>query len=71
MVSMMKVSVVLSGVGVVLVDEFAESHSTIKPAHEILALFVLRKFILQICMRSHPDCTDAQARLSLRWSPLR
>ena len=25
-----------------------------EPTHEILALFVLRKFILQIRMRSHP-----------------
>ena len=68
-----------------------------EPTHEILALFVLRKFILQIRMRNHPvrldvwfwsnssstsilhvceqrrlwrDYTDAQARLSLRWSPM-
>ena len=30
----------------------------IEPAHEILALFVLRKFILQTCMRSHPVRLD-------------
>ena len=69
----------------------------LEPAHEIMALFVLRKLILQTRMRSHPvgldvlflvrpfstsmlyvceqrrlwqDCGDAQARLSLRWSPM-
>ena len=68
-----------------------------KPAHEIMALFLLRKLILQTHMRSHPvrldvwflvgpfvffhtSCVrtakalarlrDAQARLSLRWSPM-
>ena len=66
-------------------------------SHEVMALFVLRKLILQTRMRSHPvlldvwilvgpfvyfilhvckqrrlwrDCADAQARLSLRWSPM-
>ena len=35
------------------------SHMTIfEPAHEIMALFVLRKFILQIRMRSHPVGLD-------------
>ena len=28
--------------------------STNEPTHEIMALFVLRKLILQTCMRSHP-----------------
>ena len=54
-----------------------------EPAHEILALFVLRKLILQTRMHSHTlglhvceqrrlwrDCADAQARLSLRCSPM-
>ena len=67
------------------------------PSHEIMVLFVLRKFILQMSMHSHPvgldvwflvepfvyfhtlcvrtgrlwpDCADAQARLSLCWSPV-
>ena len=30
----------------------------IEPAHEIMALFLLRKFILQIRMRSHPAGLD-------------
>ena len=29
-----------------------------KPAHEIMALFVLRKLILQTCMCSHPVGLD-------------
>ena len=68
-----------------------------EPAREIMALFVLRKLILQTCMRSYAvwldvwfwsdpsstsivhvseqrrlwrDCAGAQARLSLRWSPM-
>ena len=56
-----------------------------EPAHEIMALFVLRKFILQTHMRSHPvgldvwflvgpfvyfHTSDPQARLSLRWLPM-
>ena len=72
-----------------------------EPAHEIMALFVFHKLILQTRMYSHPmgldvwfmvspfvyvhtsilhvceqrrlwrDCADAQARMSLRWSPMR
>ena len=29
-----------------------------EPAHEIMALFVLHKLILQTCMRSHPVEVD-------------
>ena len=29
-----------------------------EPAHEIMAFFVLRKLILQMCMRSHPEELD-------------
>ena len=29
-----------------------------EPAHEIMILFILRKFILQTCMRSHPVVLD-------------
>ena len=32
--------------------------SLIEPAHEIITLFVLRKLILQTCMRSHPVGLD-------------
>ena len=31
-----------------------QTQSINKPAHEIMALFILRKFILQTRMRSHP-----------------
>ena len=31
---------------------------TFEPCHEIMALFVLRKLILQMCMRSHPVGLD-------------
>ena len=41
-----------------------------EPAHEIMALFVLRKLILQTCMRRHQVGPDVQARLSLCWSPM-
>ena len=72
--------------------------SKIEPAHEIMALFVLRKFIFSNthaqpsggarCLdfwsdpsptsivhvydqrRLWRDCANAQARLSLRWSPV-
>ena len=70
---------------------------TNEPAHEIMVLFILRKLILQMGMRSHPmgldiwflvrpfiyfhtyvselqrlwrDSMDAQAGLSLCWSPI-
>ena len=77
---------------------FKKEHVIIsnEPAHEIMALFILRKHILQTRMRNHPvgldvwflvrglssisillsvwklwrDSEDAQARLSLRWSPV-
>ena len=35
-------------------------YKSIEPAHEIMALFVLRKFILQTCMRSHPVGIDVR-----------
>ena len=32
----------------------AKSHHINEPLHEIMVFFVLRKHILQMCMRSHP-----------------
>ena len=32
----------------------SDARSTFEPAHEIMALFVLRKFILHTCIPSHP-----------------
>ena len=37
----------------------ALSATLLEPAHEIMALFVLRKLILQTRMRSHPEGLDA------------
>ena len=37
---------------------FHETYQEFEPAHEIMALFVLCKLILQICMRSHPVGLD-------------
>ena len=33
-------------------NKFLQLH--LEPSHEIMALFILRKLILQSCMRSHP-----------------
>ena len=73
---------------------FLLEQTSFEPGHEIMALFILCKLILQMRMLSHPvgldvwyplstsmlhvceqwrlwrDCTDAQALLSLRWSPM-
>ena len=37
---------------------FTNSATEIEPTHEIMALFVLRKLILQTCMRGHPVGLD-------------
>ena len=39
-------------------DEMTNHETTYEPCHEIMALFVLRKFILQTRMRSHPVGLD-------------
>ena len=40
------------------VNHFILVHSSFEPSHEIMALFVLRKLILQPRMRSHPVGLD-------------